>query len=66
MEEQYDLIRVETCDIPPEKQVREVVFTGTYMKCMGKFQSLSGFSFKNNNMYSYTQYFIEESVRVCG
>lgn len=61
-EEVYDLIKVETDGIPVDKQVREVVFTGPYLKCLGKFQSLSGFSFQNNNSYSYTHYFIEEAV----
>ena len=64
----YNLIRVETCGIPKDEQVREVVFTGEYLKCLGKFQSLSGFSFMNNNSYSYTHFFIEEAteeIRVC-
>ena len=63
MEEQiYELIKVETAGIPQDEQVRKVVFTGPYLKCLGKFQSLSGFSFSNNNKYSYTHYFIEEIV----
>jgi len=65
----YNLIRVETQDIPKDKQIREVVHTGKYIDCFGKFQSKSGFSFANNNKYSYTHFFIEEAeeeVSVCG
>lgn len=60
MEQMYNLIRVETRNIPVEEQVREVITTDTYLKCLGKFLSMSSFSFENNNKYSYTQFFIEE------
>lgn len=62
----YGLIKVETQGIPKENQVREIVFVSEkYTSCLGKFLSLSGFSFTNNNKFSYTQYFIEEVVKVC-
>lgn len=67
METVYGLIKKETYQIPTDKQVRELVYIGDYLKCLGKFQSLSGFSFKHNNSYSYTQFFIDEvrKVRLC-
>lgn len=67
METMYGLIRVETEGIPKEEQVREVIFVSeNYVDCLGKFLSKSSFSFMNNNKYSYTHYFIEEVVKVCG
>ena len=45
----YELV----CD-----QTKEVLKTGTYYTCLGKFQQVCGFSFYSHKTYSYDTYSI--------
>ncbi len=58
IEPMFDLTKTETHNIPKEKQVTEVIFSGTYYDCLEVFQKKSPFSYANHKIYSYTQYSI--------
>ena len=56
IEPMFELTKTETHNIPKEKQVTEVIFSGTYYECLGVFHKKSSFSYMNHKLYSYTQY----------
>ena len=55
----YSLIKTDTYQVPKDQQKPEIVFEGTYMECIGKFQGMCSYSFSNHKKYSYTHYDIK-------
>lgn len=59
MEKTFKLVAIDT-QLPKEKQKEKIIFEGSEIECLRKFQSVCSFSFSNHKEYSWINYEIKQ------